>query len=87
MLYFIGLPYHNKKSHCCHLSILGFDDIKFSSYLTPGLTTLRQPMEQLVASRMELMIQLLSQQAAMAFRKRVFVEPVLVIRESCAALS
>jgi DNA-binding LacI/PurR family transcriptional regulator len=67
------------------ISIIGFDDIKFSQYLIPALTTLCQPVESIVSSGMELMIQLMGADAGTAFGKRVFIKPELVIRESCGA--
>jgi DNA-binding LacI/PurR family transcriptional regulator len=66
------------------ISILGFDDIKFSRYLTPALTSLRQPVEAIVSSGMDLMIRLLGEDNAAAYDQRVFIEPELIVRESCA---
>lgn len=69
------------------ISILGFDDIKISAYLNPGLTTLQQPVDQIVASGVEMMIQLLGNLAGEQYGKRIFYQPQLILRGSCQAYS
>jgi DNA-binding LacI/PurR family transcriptional regulator len=65
------------------LSVVGFDDIRFSQYVQPRLTTVRSPVERLAQVGVELLFDRLQQPQAPA---RTEVLPVeLVIRESAAA--
>jgi DNA-binding LacI/PurR family transcriptional regulator len=65
------------------LSIVGFDDIRFSQYVRPRLTTIRSPVDRLAQVGVELMFERLADPGAPA---RTEVLPVeLVIRESAAA--
>lgn len=66
------------------LSVVGFDDIRFSQYVQPRLTTIRSPVERMARLGVELLFERLQDPAAPA---RTEVLPVeLVIRESAAAL-
>jgi len=65
------------------LSIVGFDDIRFSQYVRPRLTTIRSPVDRLAQTGVELLFERLADPQALA---RTEVLPVeLVIRESAAA--
>ena len=65
------------------LSIVGFDDIRFSQYVRPRLTTIRSPVDRLAQQGVELLFERLQDPNAPA---RTQVLPVeLVIRESAAA--
>jgi len=65
------------------LSIVGFDDIRFSQYVRPRLTTIRSPVDRLAQQGVELLFERLQDPTAPA---RTQVLPVeLVIRESAAA--
>jgi DNA-binding LacI/PurR family transcriptional regulator len=65
------------------LSIVGFDDIRFSQYVRPRLTTVRSPLDRLARLGVELLFERLADPQAPA---RTHVLPVeLVIRESAAA--
>jgi DNA-binding LacI/PurR family transcriptional regulator len=65
------------------LSIVGFDDIRFSQYVRPRLTTIRSPVDRLAQQGVELLFERLQDPQAPA---RTQVLPVeLVIRESAAA--
>jgi DNA-binding LacI/PurR family transcriptional regulator len=65
------------------LSVVGFDNIRFSQYFQPRLTTVRSPVERLAQVGVELLFDRLQQPQAPA---RTEVLPVeLVIRESAAA--
>lgn len=65
------------------LSIVGFDDIRFSQYVRPRLTTIRSPVDRLAQQGVELLFERLHDPQAPA---RTQVLPVeLVIRESAAA--
>jgi DNA-binding LacI/PurR family transcriptional regulator len=65
------------------LSVVGFDDIRFSQYVQPRLTTIRSPLDRLADLGVELLFERLADPRAPA---RTEVLPVeLVIRESAAA--
>jgi DNA-binding LacI/PurR family transcriptional regulator len=62
------------------LSIVGFDDIRFSQYVRPRLTTIRSPLERLAQVGVELLFQRL---AGVESAARTEVLPVeLIVRES-----
>ena len=62
------------------LSVVGFDDIRFSQYVRPRLTTIRSPLERLARVGVELLFERLAGADSGA---RTEVLPVeLVIRES-----
>jgi DNA-binding LacI/PurR family transcriptional regulator len=64
------------------LSVVGFDDIRFSQYVRPRLTTIRSPLERLAQVGVELLFERLADPAAPA---RTEVLPVeLIVRESAA---
>jgi len=66
------------------LSIVGFDDIRFSQYVRPRLTTVRSPLDRLAHLGVELLFERLADPQAPA---RTHVLPVeLVIRESAAGI-
>ena len=67
------------------VSVVGFDDIPEAGYLTPPLTTIRQPFDTIGRRGLEA---LLSQiEPGRADDRRVVIEPELVVRESTAAPS
>jgi DNA-binding LacI/PurR family transcriptional regulator len=64
------------------LSIVGFDDIRFSQYVRPRLTTIRSPLDRLAETGVDLLFERLGDQDRPA---RTEVLPVeLVVRESAA---
>jgi DNA-binding LacI/PurR family transcriptional regulator len=64
------------------LSVVGFDDIFFASYLNPPLTTVRQPMKDLGRRAMQLLLALLRKEET---ERTILVEGELVVRSSTAA--
>jgi DNA-binding LacI/PurR family transcriptional regulator len=64
------------------ISIAGFDDIQLGRFLTPALTTIRQPIEQMANLAMELMINLIEKKNLADADKSVLVQPELIIRDS-----
>jgi DNA-binding LacI/PurR family transcriptional regulator len=66
------------------VSVVGFDDIESAGYLTPSLTTLRQPLEQMGELAAEHLIAIINdgQQPL----SEVLVDPELIERESTAPL-
>lgn len=65
-----------------HISVLGYDDQEFAEYITPKLTTVRQPLFEIGRAAGALVKALLDKEVENEVR-RVF-EPVLVERESVA---
>lgn len=63
------------------ISIVGFDDLFFSQYIEPPLTTIRQPMRQMGRMAMETLLHLLAKRGAAHSRK---VPGELIVRESAA---
>jgi DNA-binding LacI/PurR family transcriptional regulator len=70
------------------LSVVGFDDIRFSQYVRPRLTTIRSPVERLAQTGAELLFDRLTAAVAGARQDtpaRTEVLPVeLIVRESAA---
>jgi len=63
------------------LSVIGFDDIHLTSYITPPLTTIRQPIDKLGRTTARLLIDCIEKKLT-AVRK-IVIEPKLIIRLSC----
>jgi LacI family repressor for deo operon, udp, cdd, tsx, nupC, and nupG len=64
------------------LSVIGFDDIRFSKYLVPALTTVSQPMLQIGQETVRLMLEIL--RGTHRRPKSVTLPHTLMIRESTA---
>jgi DNA-binding LacI/PurR family transcriptional regulator len=65
------------------LSIVGFDDLYFTSFLDPPLTTVHQPKREMGARAMELLLALLRGEEA---ERTVTIKGKLVVRKSTAAI-
>lgn len=64
------------------VSVIGFDDLQTSSYFTPALTTLRQPIEELGSVCAEAIFKMLSGE-----EHQVRVPPIdLIVRESTSSI-
>jgi DNA-binding LacI/PurR family transcriptional regulator len=61
------------------VSVTGFDDLFFASYLEPPLTTVRQPMQRMGQMAMENLFKLMSGEASVA---KIRVEAELIVRAS-----
>jgi DNA-binding LacI/PurR family transcriptional regulator len=66
------------------VSVVGFDDIESAGYLTPSLTTLRQPLEQMGELAAEHLIAIINE--GQQPLSEVLVDPELIERESTARL-
>jgi len=66
-----------------HISIAGFDDNHFSAYLTPALTTVKRPIEQISRFGAERLFDAIGQGRMQP--ETIYVETELVIRESVQA--
>ncbi|MGA0568203.1 LacI family DNA-binding transcriptional regulator [Rathayibacter sp. KR2-224] len=64
------------------LSVVGFDDLPESAWLTPALTTVRQPIEEMAAAAMRMLLRLRQGAAAGSAREELSTE--LVVRGSTA---
>ncbi len=66
------------------ISVVGFDDLPIASMALPPLTTMRQPLPQMVEKAIELLLERIDK--PLSKPQRVIFETELVIRESCCAL-
>jgi len=63
------------------VSVVGFDDIQAAAYLTPRLTTVRQPLQQMgEMAASQLLLRIANRGKKM--RQRILLAPELVVRES-----
>jgi diguanylate cyclase (GGDEF)-like protein len=62
-------------------AVVGFDDLPGTAYLTPSLTTVRQPLGEVGALAVQLLTRLVNGEAVANERHRVTT--TLVVRESC----
>lgn len=70
------------------VSLIAFDDIAFSALTTPGLTTVRQPVDEMGSYAAELLLDAMDGQQspgrALPANRTIIFTPTLVHRESCA---
>ncbi len=64
------------------VSVVGFDDLPESSWITPSLTTVRQPIEEMAAAAMRKLLRMRSGMSAGSAREELSTE--LVVRGSTA---
>ncbi len=67
------------------LYIIGFDDIALASFMTPRLTTIKQPKYEIGKTAAVLLIERIKNRD-IPLRKELF-KPVLTIRDSCMPVS
>ncbi|WP_054026915.1 LacI family DNA-binding transcriptional regulator [Bacillus sp. FJAT-28004] len=65
------------------LSIIGFDDTILSTVTNPALTTIAQPMDQMVKLAFDLLIR--SVENANEIKQRIVMQPELIVRESTSS--
>jgi LacI family repressor for deo operon, udp, cdd, tsx, nupC, and nupG len=65
-------------------SVLGFDDIPFANNFTPGLTTIRQPRQQIGEMAMSLLLDKLANRTLSV--QTHLLHGDLIVRESCAGV-
>lgn len=68
-----------------HVSVVGFDDSMFSEFLTPSLTTVKRPIEQISRTGAAKLLELVENQKETVSRDTIYLNTELVIRESAAA--
>ena len=66
------------------VSVIGFDDLEFSAYLRPSLTTIRQPMDDIGQKAAELLLEVIEQERVFDATPLILLKPKLVVRDSCA---
>ena len=64
------------------LSIVGFDDLPESAWVTPALTTVRQPIEEMASAAMRMLLRLRAGESPGTAREELATE--LVVRASTA---
>jgi DNA-binding LacI/PurR family transcriptional regulator len=62
------------------IAVVGFDDVAFSRYLNPPLTTVRAPIEQVGREAVRLLVKRIQKQTC---ESEVLLPTELVVRESC----
>ncbi|MBL8101467.1 MAG: LacI family DNA-binding transcriptional regulator [Anaerolineales bacterium] len=62
------------------VAVVGFDDVQFSRYLSPALTTVRAPIEEVGREAVRQLIRLLNGQQAQSL---TLMRTEMIIRESC----
>lgn len=67
------------------VSVIGFDDMAFSHCVRPTLTTVRQPIQDMAERSLELLWQMIDQEASPDEVSHIQLAPELVIRKSCGA--
>ncbi|MCG3056042.1 substrate-binding domain-containing protein, partial [Escherichia coli] len=67
------------------ISVIGFDDIHFSSIFEPALTTSSQPAFEIGSKAMELLIMLMDKKRI--GKNQYILDDSLVIRESCSKIN
>lgn len=65
-------------------SVMGFDDISFASFVTPSLTTMKQPRSKMGEAAMELLLTVL--EGRPLERREVLLRSELILRNSVARL-
>ena len=66
------------------ISIVGFDGMNISRYYNPGITTIKQPMEEMAIKSVEILFDLLKNKCE---NQHVLIDTELIERESCADLN
>ncbi len=67
------------------LSVAGFDDLQYSSFITPSLTTVRQPVEKIAVAAVDMMMAVISGKNSVP--DEVILASEFIVRSSCLALT
>lgn len=67
------------------ISVVGFDDIPLTSVVSPALTSIAQPVQEISRLAFELLIDRIQNKNSAHEEKRIVLPTQLVIRESCKA--
>ncbi len=63
------------------LSVLGFDDVKFASFFSPPLTTIRQKIDEVGARAGQLILDIIEERVSEP--QKILLAPQLIVRSSC----
>jgi DNA-binding LacI/PurR family transcriptional regulator len=66
------------------IAVVGFDDVQYSRYISPALTTVHAPIEEVGREAVRQLIRLLNGEQAEAL---TLMRTELIIRESCGCKS
>jgi len=64
------------------VSVTGFDDIDCAAFAIPGLTTVRQPLEEMSAIALDLLLRQINKEAISSEQEFNQISPVLIVRDS-----
>jgi LacI family transcriptional regulator len=67
------------------IAVVGYDDIELLELFKPLLTTVRQPREKIAVLACEALINIIKDKETE--KRNLLIEPLLIIRESCGAVS
>lgn len=67
------------------LAVVGFDDIPLAAAVNPPLTTIAQPVGEIVSHAVELLLEQIASRDITLDRRRVVLKAQLVVRESCGS--
>jgi LacI family transcriptional regulator len=73
--------YHIPEDFC----IIGFDDIRLASFVYPPLTTIRQPMLEMGAIAVKMLLKIIEE--GEFNQRKIVLKPKLIIRESCKKIN
>jgi DNA-binding LacI/PurR family transcriptional regulator len=65
------------------IRVVGFDDVKYATLVSPSLTTIHQPCRDIAVVAFQTMLERLAEPSLPA--RKILLMPGLVIRESCGA--
>ncbi len=65
--------------------IIGFDDIRLASFVYPPLTTIRQPMLEMGALAVKMLLKIIEE--GEFNQRKIVLKPKLIIRESCRKIN
>jgi LacI family transcriptional regulator len=66
------------------LALVGFDDIQLSSYVTPALSTVAQPINEIGKIAIDLIVEKDNTQSLM--NQKIILPVNLIVRQSCGGL-
>ena len=67
------------------LAVVGFDDIPLAAAADPPLTTIAQPVDEIVSHAVELLLEQIASKDITLDRRRIVLKAQLVVRESCGS--
>ena len=66
-------------------SVIGFNDIELASFVYPALTTIRQPMLEMGALAVKMLLRIIEE--GEFNQRKIVLKPKLIIRESCKKIN